>query len=637
LVLSFLVFSISLVQRPEAYSKTSSSLASSVIRVPEDYQTIQEAVNAASVGDTILVAPGTYHENIILNKSILLIGESKENTIIIGSGNGDVIHISSSKVKVSYFTIKNSGNNLGDAGIELNGSTNSSISGCNLMNNHCGIFLNSSDHNMLINNTSHSNKGSGIFLWLSDNNTLEKNTCYSNEGHGIFLWLSDGNTLTNNTCNLNESPFRVSKWPERIVPSGIALWGSSNNVLINNICDLNADHGIKLIGLSQSIDRMIIKIKASSNNILVNNTCSNNEHAGIWLTISHNNILNNNTCNSNNEPGIFLWKNSNNNMLISNKCKFNTDWGIALRSSNNNMVVNNTSSSNDHGIDLKSSVGNTLIGNTFNSNDIGITFENSSYNKVFNNTISANKIGVGIGVVEVEGVRFGDFISNKINRNDIYKNAEFGVLNKAPVEVDATLNWWGDPSGAYHPTLNPSGKGDEVSDNVLFKPWLDAPIGMRAPAFKVSDLLISPTEVEVGETVSISVNVINAGDISGTFTIILKVNGSVEATRDVTLAGGESVVVTFELSKDAPGTYEIEVDGLRGTFSVKEMPPPPWELYATIAAVAIVAIGIAIITYRKKRTPPMRESRIKRFEVQEGYITHYDSVKFIAETVLGFM
>ncbi len=45
-----------------------------------------------------------------------------------------------------------------------------------------------------------------------------------------------------------------------------------------------------------------------------------------------------------------------------------------------------------------------------------------------------------------------------------------------PVGVlDARYNWWGDPSGPYHPTLNPTGRGDHVSDNVLFEPWLTAP------------------------------------------------------------------------------------------------------------------------------------------------------------------
>ena len=39
--------------------------------------------------------------------------------------------------------------------------------------------------------------------------------------------------------------------------------------------------------------------------------------------------------------------------------------------------------------------------------------------------------------------------------------------------INATKNWWGDDTGPYHPTENPNGKGDNVTDYVDFSPWLD--------------------------------------------------------------------------------------------------------------------------------------------------------------------
>ena len=133
---------------------------------------------------------------------------------------------------------------------------------------------------------------------------------------------------------------------------------------------------------------------------------------------------------------------------------------------------------------------------------------------------------------------------------------------------------------------------------------------LKPARFCVTDLSIAPTEVKVGEIITISVNVTNTGDVIGTFTVALWVNSSIEATRNVTLAGGESMIVTFKLTKDVPGTYNIEVAGLKGTILVKQK-PPPWGLYATIAAGIIIAMSTAIIAYRKKRKPPMRESGIK--------------------------
>lgn len=75
------------------------------IVVPEDYSTIQEAINAASLGDTIFVSSRTYNENVVVNKSVSLIGEDMDDTIIDGGKSGSVLCIIVNDVAVSNFTI----------------------------------------------------------------------------------------------------------------------------------------------------------------------------------------------------------------------------------------------------------------------------------------------------------------------------------------------------------------------------------------------------------------------------------------------------------------------------------------------------------------------------------------------------
>ncbi len=58
-----------------------------------------------------------------------------------------------------------------------------------------------------------------------------------------------------------------------------------------------------------------------------------------------------------------------------------------------------------------------------------------------------------------------------INDNHIYNNGLEGVVNQNSFTIDATNNWWGDNSGPYHPTTNPGGTGDAVSDNVVYNAW----------------------------------------------------------------------------------------------------------------------------------------------------------------------
>jgi hypothetical protein len=72
----------------------------------------------------------------------------------------------------------------------------------------------------------------------------------------------------------------------------------------------------------------------------------------------------------------------------------------------------------------------------------------------------------------------GIYVTNAaltLSGNQIYGNTA-GVVNTTPaIIVDARNNWWGDASGPYHPTKNPGGLGNRVSDGVLFLPWLHTP------------------------------------------------------------------------------------------------------------------------------------------------------------------
>jgi len=98
-------------------------------------------------------------------------------------------------------------------------------------------------------------------------------------------------------------------------------------------------------------------------------------------------------------------------------------------------------------------------------------------------------------------------------------------------------------------------------------------------AFTTSGLTISPTEVNIGESVTISVTITNTGDLTDDYQAILKINGAVIATKKVTLAGDASQKLTFTTSKDTAGTYAVGLGGLSGTLTVKGppvvVPPAP--------------------------------------------------------------
>ena len=113
-------------------------------------------------------------------------------------------------------------------------------------------------------------------------------------------------------------------------------------------------------------------------------------------------------------------------------------------------------------------------------------------------------------------------------------------------------------------------------------------------AFSVSYLSVSPRlEVEPGETVAITVLVANTGGKSGSYTVVLKIDGVKEAEETVTVAAGESQDVSFSVTREEAGTYSVDVSGLTGSFTVKEevVPKPiTWWVWLTVG-LGVVVIG----------------------------------------------
>jgi hypothetical protein len=92
----------------------------------------------------------------------------------------------------------------------------------------------------------------------------------------------------------------------------------------------------------------------------------------------------------------------------------------------------------------------------------------------------------------------------------------------------------------------------------------------RPAAIETSNLLISPQEAASGEKITISITVTNTGDLTGIYQIELKINSEVYYARSARLDGGDSVIESFPIYWDTPGTHTIDIAGLSGTFTIEE-------------------------------------------------------------------
>jgi len=198
-----------------------------------DFALIQNAIDYASIGDTIFIRNGTFNERLIIDKSINLIGESKDNTIIqhkegnTPSENITVL-INSDNCSINGFKIIGPGSALDIIGVNINAS-NSTVSNNILLNYNKGVQIGKFAEDTKNNNVSSniiSNCAYGIISKYSKNNYISKNNISLSIFDGIQVYSSDYNVVFGNTASNNKF-------------FGIRIKGSDYNTVFGNLLIMN--------------------------------------------------------------------------------------------------------------------------------------------------------------------------------------------------------------------------------------------------------------------------------------------------------------------------------------------------------------------------------------------------------------
>ena len=206
-IVGFLIVTMLIATTLPLISGDSTVLLKTII-VPDDYSTIQGAIDNSKKDDTIYVRNGTYYENIIIDKSIKIIGEDKDTTIIDGFRNGSVIKVLADNVFINDFTIQNSGLNKCEySGIESYSSYNYYF-GNILINNRVGIHILGGNNNTIIYNLILESQNDSLCIHSSFN-TFYKNHIQNNRGGICFKINSTYNTIKNNNF-INNSDYNAA-------------------------------------------------------------------------------------------------------------------------------------------------------------------------------------------------------------------------------------------------------------------------------------------------------------------------------------------------------------------------------------------------------------------------------------------
>lgn len=165
---------------------------------------IQEAINNAQEGDTVIVNGGVYREgNLIIQKRITFMGIN--GPVLDGEGKGEIVTILADHVVMRGFTVKNVGTSYikDQAGIRIKNADHCTISGNKLYNTFFGIYLEKADDIIIEKNTiigeavQEMSSGNAIHLW-SCKNAMIRNNVTRKHRDGIYLEFVDNSHVINN-------------------------------------------------------------------------------------------------------------------------------------------------------------------------------------------------------------------------------------------------------------------------------------------------------------------------------------------------------------------------------------------------------------------------------------------------------
>ena len=336
-----------------------------------NYDTIQAAIDAPETldGHTILVNAGTYYEHVTITKSIFLLGENRNTTVIDGNGTGTVVQISTDNITVANFATRNGGHGWPwlDSCIYGNYHSNIKIENNTVTNATNGIIFYG-----FFNSTMRHNFAEGLGLMGlhldgdSTNCTIEENTVI-NCLEGIEIERSAGNLVEGNRLICNNASIVLNSCSGSNVLRKNNMTSDWYNLIV---WGFSLEAFMQDIDTSNTLNNKTVYYITNSNNLIVDS--SGYPDLGYLAVVNCTNLTIKDTDLSYNTDGLLVAQSTNcclANITIGENRGPLLHGGLTFFRSINNSVVNSRIVNNSVGVCLCQSNNNHFYHNAFVDND----------------------------------------------------------------------------------------------------------------------------------------------------------------------------------------------------------------------------------------------------------------------------
>lgn len=377
---------------------------------------LQEAINSAIHGDTLILTKGIYTGSININRSLTLLGT--KSSVIDGENSGHVIKVSAPDVLIKGVTIQNSGNELTseDSAVFITDNGDRARIEFNyLKNNLIGVYL----------------KGPESAI-VSDNVIVGSQHHRMNDrGNGVYLWNTPGSVIKNNDIRFGRD--------------GIFVNVSRNNIF----------HANRFRDLRFAIHYMYTHDSEISNNISINN------HVGFALMFSDRIIARGNQSIGDHERGLFF-NFANYSIIEGNRVSGGVKKCVFIYNANFNSINNNSFEDCQIGVHFTAgSERNEIFSNAFINNRTQVKYVGTrhiewSKNGKGNYWSDNTSFDIDANGIADQPYRPNDLVDQIVWRHPMAKL----LLNSPSVKI---LKW----AQSEFPGLHPGGVTDSVP---LMKP-----------------------------------------------------------------------------------------------------------------------------------------------------------------------